>query len=132
CSSRSTTPLSTVSAMRSRGGSRSFAPGAPRTVLARRTAAPDGRFTQNSAGRPSPFVLSAARPRAARGREEGAVKSKAAIRDHPLHPMLVLIPAGAFIITLVLDILYLITGQALWWLATLPVILLGVIGGLIA
>ena len=60
------------------------------------------------------------------------MKSKAAIRDHPIHPMLVLIPAGAFIITLVLDILYLITGQALWWLATLPVILLGVVGGLIA
>lgn len=60
------------------------------------------------------------------------MRSKAAIRDHPLHPMLVLIPAGAFILALVLDILYLITGQALWWLATLPVILLGVIGGLLA
>jgi uncharacterized membrane protein len=60
------------------------------------------------------------------------VKSKAAIANHPLHPMLVTIPAGAFIMTLVLDIIYAASGQALWWLATLPVILLGVIGGLVA
>lgn len=60
------------------------------------------------------------------------MKSKAAIADHPLHPMLIVIPAGAFIMTLVMDILYLITDQALWWLATLPVILLGVIGALLA
>jgi len=60
------------------------------------------------------------------------VNSKAAIRDHPLHPMLIVIPAGAFIMTLVMDILYLITDQALWWLGTLPVILLGVIGALLA
>jgi len=60
------------------------------------------------------------------------VKSKAAIANHPLHPMLIVIPAGAFIMTLVLDIIYLIGDQALWWLATLPVILLGVIGGLLA
>lgn len=60
------------------------------------------------------------------------MKSKAAIANHPLHPMLIVIPAGAFIMTLVLDIIYLIGDQALWWLATLPVILLGVIGGLLA
>src|SRR5690606_41151827 len=60
------------------------------------------------------------------------MRSKAAIADHPLHPMLIVIPAGAFIMTLVMDILYLITDQALWCLATLPVILLGVIGALLA
>ena len=60
------------------------------------------------------------------------MRSKAAIADHPLHPMLIVIPAGAFIMTLVMDILYLITDQALWWLGTVPVILLGVIGALLA
>ncbi|HEX7051697.1 MAG TPA: DUF2231 domain-containing protein [Longimicrobiales bacterium] len=60
------------------------------------------------------------------------MKSKARIGAHPLHPMLILIPAGAFILALVFDIVYLLSDNALWWQATIPTIVVGVIGGLIA
>ncbi|MFW5965958.1 MAG: DUF2231 domain-containing protein [Persicimonas sp.] len=60
------------------------------------------------------------------------MKSAAQIADHPLHPMLVVVPAGAFIIALVLDVGYLISGAELWWNATVPVMIIGVIGALLA
>lgn len=60
------------------------------------------------------------------------MKSAAHIKGHPLHPMLIVVPAGAFIITLFLDLVYLLGGGDVWWDATVPVMIIGVIGGLIA
>jgi uncharacterized membrane protein len=60
------------------------------------------------------------------------MKSKANIAGHALHPILVTIPAGGFLLTLVLDIVHIATGQQIWWAATLPVLLVSVIGALVA
>lgn len=60
------------------------------------------------------------------------MRSKASIGGHPLHPMLILVPAGAFLLTLVCDLVYLATGDELWWQATKPIVLIGVIGALVA
>lgn len=60
------------------------------------------------------------------------MKSKASIGDHPTHPMLILLPAGAFVIVLLCDLVYLFGGGAAWWEATRPVLLIGVAGGLVA
>lgn len=53
--------------------------------------------------------------------------SKARIGTLPVHPMLVPIPAGAFVITPILNVVYIIPGSQLWWQATLPLTLVGVI-----
>ncbi len=60
------------------------------------------------------------------------MRSKARIGNHPIHPMLILVPAGAFIIALVCDVVYAFTGAEIWWEATLPILLIGVIGALLA
>lgn len=60
------------------------------------------------------------------------MKSRASIANHPLHPMLIVVPAGAFITVLILDIVYLATGVELWWNAAKPVMLIGIVGALIA
>jgi uncharacterized membrane protein len=60
------------------------------------------------------------------------MKSNVRIANHPLHPMLILIPAGAFLITLVCDLLFLFTDNEKWWLATPPVLTIGVVGALVA
>jgi uncharacterized membrane protein len=43
------------------------------------------------------------------------MKSRAAIADHPLHPMLVGLPIGLFIWTLTADIIYLATDRNVLW-----------------
>jgi uncharacterized membrane protein len=45
---------------------------------------------------------------------------------------MILIPAGAFTITFICDVMYILTGSALWWNATLPLLLIGVAGALLA
>lgn len=60
------------------------------------------------------------------------MKSQAAIAGHPLHPMLVVIPAGGFLLTFILDVVHNVTGDNLWWVATRPVLLVSVIGALVA
>lgn len=60
------------------------------------------------------------------------MKSNAAIKNHPMHPMLILLPAGAFLLALIMDIVYVFSGIPLWWEATFPVIVIGVIGALVA
>lgn len=60
------------------------------------------------------------------------MKSTARIANHPIHPMLILIPAGAFLIALFCDALYMLTGDATWWEATRPVLAIGVVGALVA
>jgi uncharacterized membrane protein len=46
--------------------------------------------------------------------------------------MLVLVPAGAFLVVLFCDLLFLVTGDAMWWEATPAVLLIGVAGALLA
>lgn len=60
------------------------------------------------------------------------MRSRASIAGHPLHAMLIVVPAGGFILTLVFDIVYLATGSELWWAATRPVLPAAVIGALVA
>lgn len=60
------------------------------------------------------------------------MRSKASIGGHPLHAMLIVIPAGGFIMALVLDIVFAASGTEMWWTATKPVLLVAVIGALIA
>jgi uncharacterized membrane protein len=43
------------------------------------------------------------------------MKSKAAIAGHPIHPMLVAVPAGLFVWTLVADVVYLATDKDQTW-----------------
>lgn len=60
------------------------------------------------------------------------MKSHARIGDHPLHPMLIVVPAGTFIAALVFDIVYLVSDNPVWWEGTKPLMLVGVIGALLA
>jgi uncharacterized membrane protein len=43
------------------------------------------------------------------------MKSKAAIGNHPIHPLLVPVPIGAFFLALVGDIAYLRTADPFWY-----------------
>ena len=60
------------------------------------------------------------------------MRSTASIAGHAIHPMLITIPAGAFLLTLIFDLVHMAHGDATWWLATRPVLVVGVIGGLVA
>lgn len=60
------------------------------------------------------------------------MKSTARIAGHPLHPMLIVLPAGGFVMTLILDVLFLVTGAPIWWVASIPVLLISIVGGLVA
>lgn len=61
-----------------------------------------------------------------------AVPSKAAIRGHPLHPMLVPFPIAFLIALPVVDIVYGITGRVFWAEAAFIVLCAGLIGGALA
>lgn len=60
------------------------------------------------------------------------MKSNVNIVNHPLHPILVLIPVGAWISSFVLDIIFLATGNTFWFVASLWVIVVGIAGALLA
>jgi uncharacterized membrane protein len=60
------------------------------------------------------------------------MKSNVNVVDHPLHPILVLIPAGAWITSLVLDIILLATGDTFWFVASFWVMIIGIAGALLA
>ncbi|MEN6520650.1 MAG: DUF2231 domain-containing protein [Armatimonadota bacterium] len=60
------------------------------------------------------------------------MKSSVNIADHPIHPMLVLLPAGAWVTSFILDIVFLSTGNVFWFAASLWTIIIGVAGALIA
>lgn len=60
------------------------------------------------------------------------MKSNVNIANHPLHPILVLIPVGAWISSFVLDIIFLATGYSFWFVASLWVMVIGIAGALIA
>lgn len=58
--------------------------------------------------------------------------SRIRIGTHPVHPMLILIPAGAFLNVLIFDIIHMISRAEIWWTSTLPLLLIGVVGALVA
>lgn len=61
-----------------------------------------------------------------------AAGSFAAIRGHPIHPMLVPLPIGAFTLLVLTDLAFVFTGDAFWARASFWLIVAGVIGGVLA
>lgn len=60
------------------------------------------------------------------------MKSKASIGGHPLHPMLILVPAGGVLFTVLFDLIHLASGDDTWWYATRPILSVALVGGVIA
>jgi uncharacterized membrane protein len=60
------------------------------------------------------------------------MKSKAAIGNHPIHPMLIPIPIGAFVLALIGDLATTATGNIFWYDFAYYCIGIGVISGLLA
>jgi uncharacterized membrane protein len=60
------------------------------------------------------------------------MKSAASVAKHPIHPMLVPLPIGLWIFSLVCDIIYLATGTFIWSTVALYSMAAGVIGALLA
>jgi uncharacterized membrane protein len=70
-------------------------------------------------------------PRAAQRRYR-ATRSYAAIADHPIHPMLVPLPIGAFVFLFLTDLVYLATAGRFWADASYVLLIVGVITGAVA
>lgn len=60
------------------------------------------------------------------------MKSKAAIGNHPIHPMMVVVPIGSWFAALVGDIAYSRTGDAFWYQFAYWTMLIGLCGALAA
>lgn len=60
------------------------------------------------------------------------MKSNVNISNHPLHPILVLIPVGAWITSLIFDIVFFASGSTFWFVAALWTIVVGIGGALLA
>ena len=60
------------------------------------------------------------------------MRSKAAIGDHPIHPALVPIPIGAFVLGLIGDIAHASTGDPFWYRFAFVAIGVGVVTALLA
>jgi uncharacterized membrane protein len=60
------------------------------------------------------------------------MESRVKLFGHPIHPMLIVFPAGSFIAAVIFDILYLIFGNPVFPAVSFYIIALGVIGGLLA
>ncbi len=60
------------------------------------------------------------------------MESKAKILGHPIHPMLIVFPAGLFITAVICDIIYLITRSTFFPVVSYYNIIIGIIGGLTA
>jgi len=60
------------------------------------------------------------------------MKSNVSISRHPLHPILVLIPVGAWITSFVLDVVFLATANTFWFVAAMWVMIVGIGGALVA
>jgi uncharacterized membrane protein len=59
-------------------------------------------------------------------------QTNARISDHPIHPMLVVLPVGLWIAALVFDIVYAVTGNQLWRTLAFWNIGAGIVGALLA
>jgi uncharacterized membrane protein len=64
-----------------------------------------------------------------RARYAGAMRTPASIAGHPLHPMLVTIPIGCWLFSLVCDLVYLATGNAQPWAVVAYYTMVGGIAG---
>lgn len=60
------------------------------------------------------------------------MKSKAALGNHPIHPALVTIPIGAFVLAFIGDIATTVSGLQFWYTFALSCILIGILGALLA
>lgn len=60
------------------------------------------------------------------------MKSSVVVARHPLHPMLVPIPIGAFLLTLIGDLAYAGTSNTFWYSFSTWTMGIGIIGGLLA
>ena len=60
------------------------------------------------------------------------MESRVKLFGHPVHPMLIVFPAGSFTAAVIFDILYLIFGNPSFPAVSFYIIALGVIGGLLA
>lgn len=60
------------------------------------------------------------------------MKSSVVVAKHPLHPMLVTIPIGAFLLTLIGDLAYAGTHNPFWHGFSMWTMGIGIIGGLLA
>lgn len=60
------------------------------------------------------------------------MRSNVNVVNHPIHPILVLIPVGAWITSFIFDIIFISTGNTFWFLAALWTMIIGIVGALIA
>lgn len=60
------------------------------------------------------------------------MKSTAAIGHHPMHPMLIVVPMGGWIVSMISDIAYAVTGDAFWYQMAFYSMGIGIIGALMA
>lgn len=60
------------------------------------------------------------------------LSSRAALRGHPVHPMLVVVPAAALAMAPVADVVHLVTATAFWAEAARWLLVVGVASGLVA
>lgn len=60
------------------------------------------------------------------------MESRVKLFGHPVHPMLIVFPAGLFTSAVIMDILYLIFGNPVLATVSFYMIIIGVVGGLLA
>jgi uncharacterized membrane protein len=60
------------------------------------------------------------------------MRAKVELLGHPLHQMLVIIPAGLFATAAIFDVLVLITGHSMLAIGAYLMIIAGIVGGLVA
>ncbi len=60
------------------------------------------------------------------------MKSSVVVAKHPLHPMLITIPIGAFVLALVGDLTFMVSGRPFWYVFATWSIVFGVVGALLA
>lgn len=60
------------------------------------------------------------------------MESRVKVFGHPVHPMLIVLPAGLFISTVIMDILYLIFRNPVFSTVAFFMMIIGVVGGLLA
>jgi uncharacterized membrane protein len=64
--------------------------------------------------------------------EEAVMESRAKLFGHPIHPMLIVLPLGLFLMAVFSDIAYLATGNATFAVVSYWDICVGIAGGLLA
>ena len=60
------------------------------------------------------------------------MRSRVNIKGHPVHTMLLVVPAGGFMLVLAFDLLYLLGAGDMWWEATVPLLIGALAGGMLA